>query len=724
MDGHTPPPAGSPDFFLFPQSAGAGQLAEYKFHVDWVTPTLSTFTGPAYINVAPWNDVVCSAARGACIDQPHTTAKLEDLGDRFMHRLAYRNMGTYETLLANHTVNITSTVPGFAGVRWYEIRSPNAITPTLHQQGTFTLNDNTHRWMGSIAMDRVGNVAIGYSASSTTISPSVRYAGRLVTDPLGQMAQGEAVMYQGMGVEDYPAAPRWGDYSSLTVDPSDDCTFWYTTEYFQTTGDRNWRTRIGSFKFPSCGQPDQCQISFSDVQPSDWFYDFVRCLYCRGAISGYADGTFRPYNTTTRGQMTKIVIAGFGIPINTAGGPHFTDVPTTNPFYAFIETAFNNGIVSGYSDGTFRWGNEVTRGQLSKIVVQAAIIVNHWTLINPTTPTFSDVPRTDPFYQFIETAYCHGIISGYSDGTFRPGNNATRAQISKIVCLAVRNEIQCNFVQPTFTPTAQPTLCPGGVSTTGTINNSSLTMTGRLNRTNVASTCASPKACPGTADTVVRHYAVYTYTNTLATAQCVTVSIDHACGDNHLLSYAYLDTFVPNVICANYLADMGVGGPHMQYSFNVPAGHAAIVVVEEGVANVGCQTFNIRISPCAEVPTWTPTRTATVTQTPTPICSGTTYNAVTATATMFPATNDIGNHCDDCNTTVNFPFPVNIYDQVYTSARAGSNGTLQFASDQANIRARLACPLPSSIPRSPTQCSPTMTTCAPTRDQILASLRT
>jgi ribosomal protein L30/L7E len=170
-------------------------------------------------------------------------------------------------------------------------------------------------------------------------------------------------------------------------------------------------------------------MTFTDVFPTDYYYEAVRHLYCAGVISGYSDGTFRPYNPTTRGQLTKIVVLGFGLPLYTPPSPTFTDVPTTHTFYQYIETAAHEGLVSGYSDGTFRPENNVTRGQLSKIVVEAA----GWPLLNPPTPTFSDVPPLSPFYQHIETAYSHSIISGYSDGTFRPGNPATRGQIAKIV---------------------------------------------------------------------------------------------------------------------------------------------------------------------------------------------------------------------------------------------------------------------------------------------------
>ena len=133
-------------------------------------------------------------------------------------------------------------------------------------------------------------------------------------------------------------------------------------------------------------------MNFSDVTQGDWFYEYVNCLYCRGAISGYADGTFRPNSNTTRGQMAKIIVLAYAIDIYIPNTPTFTDVPADHPFYQYIETAVHNGIVSGYADGTFRPGNNVTRGQLSKIVVIAA----GWTLLNPPTPSFSDVPTRPP----------------------------------------------------------------------------------------------------------------------------------------------------------------------------------------------------------------------------------------------------------------------------------------------------------------------------------------
>lgn len=174
--------------------------------------------------------------------------------------------------------------------------------------------------------------------------------------------------------------------------------------------------------------PATCSIAFSDVNTADYFYEPVRYLYCRSAINGYSDNTFRPYNPTTRGQLSKIAVMAMGWPITTSGGPHFSDVPTSHPFYQYIETAYAHNAIGGYTDGTFRPNALITRGQIAKVVVGST----GWALINPATAHFSDVPRGSAFYQYIETAVEHSAMSGYSDGTFRIGGPATRGQISKI----------------------------------------------------------------------------------------------------------------------------------------------------------------------------------------------------------------------------------------------------------------------------------------------------
>jgi hypothetical protein len=246
LNGSTLPLVGEPAFLA---EIGSAALHLWQFHVDWKDPASSTFTGPASLPVAAYNQL-CNGTR-SCIPQPGTSVRLDGIGDRLMQRLQYRNFGSYEALVVNHAVNAASSGQT-AGVRWYEIRDPNG-SPAIYQQGTWS-PDATDRWMGSIAMDQDGNIALGYSLANRggSIYPSIGFTGRLATDPLGVMTQGETTLVSGTGSQT-GSASRWGDYSSMVLDPSDNCTFWYTNEYLTTTGTAPWRSRIGSFKFPSCG---------------------------------------------------------------------------------------------------------------------------------------------------------------------------------------------------------------------------------------------------------------------------------------------------------------------------------------------------------------------------------------------------------------------------------------------------------------------------------------
>jgi hypothetical protein len=219
------------------------RLHVFEFHVDWNDLTASTFTGPAVLDTAPFTALCPTTAD--CIPQPGTAQRLDAIGDRLMNRLQYRNFGDHETLVTNHTVDADGS--GHAGVRWYELRRSGGAW-AIYQQGTYA-PDGDHRWMGSAAMDRGGNLAVGYSVASAATFPSVRYAGRLATDPLGTLAQSETTLVAGGGAQ--TGSNRWGDYSMLAIDPVDDCTFWYTQEYYASTSASGWRSRIGAFRFPS-----------------------------------------------------------------------------------------------------------------------------------------------------------------------------------------------------------------------------------------------------------------------------------------------------------------------------------------------------------------------------------------------------------------------------------------------------------------------------------------
>ena len=243
LDGFTAPPAGAANYVM---GLGTDALLMWRFHPNFAAPSCSDFTSPISIPVAAFNQACGNG--GPCVPQGGTTQLVASLGNRLMHRLAYRNFGTYEALVATHSVRPNSRI------RWYEIRSP-ATTPMIFQQGTFAPPDTSYRWNQSIAMDRLGNIAVGYNVSSATMNPAIRYTGRAVSDPLGTF-QSETTIIDGTGSQ--VGRTPWGDYSSMSVDPIFDCTFWYVNEYYETTTPPenifDWDTRIASFRFPSCTQ--------------------------------------------------------------------------------------------------------------------------------------------------------------------------------------------------------------------------------------------------------------------------------------------------------------------------------------------------------------------------------------------------------------------------------------------------------------------------------------
>ena len=269
LDG-PPPLAGSPAFFARHVDGdlwgGSDRVEVYELHVDWGVPANSTFTLNATLPVAAFSSDLCSGRSlfDNCVPQP-ADGTLETLPHWAMGRLQYRNFGTHESMVFNHTVDVDGA--DHAGIRWYELRRtpPGAGAWSVFQQGTHSpdagnpgLADDPHRWMASMAMDKAGNMALGYSVSSSTVFPGLAYVGRLATDPLGEMPQGqppngEFTLIAGAG---FMTFGRWGDYASMTVDPVDGCTFWFTSMYSGSFNVNDWRTRIGAFRFPSCNPAD------------------------------------------------------------------------------------------------------------------------------------------------------------------------------------------------------------------------------------------------------------------------------------------------------------------------------------------------------------------------------------------------------------------------------------------------------------------------------------
>ena len=239
LDGPTPPPNGEPNFYF---DYGTNELLMWKFTPNFATPSSSSFTGPTHIAVSSFSALSVTVPQA-----PGDGTTLDTLADRLMYRNAYRNYGDHESVFVSQSVNAGTG----GGVRWYEVRDPNGAVAKF-QDGTFA-PDNGFRWMSSIASDGNGDVAIGYSTSSSSMHPAIRVTGRSSADPLGTM-ETETSIIEGTGSQT-AGLQRWGDYSALRIDPADDCTFWYTTEYLKADGSFNWSTRIGSFRFGTCTPP-------------------------------------------------------------------------------------------------------------------------------------------------------------------------------------------------------------------------------------------------------------------------------------------------------------------------------------------------------------------------------------------------------------------------------------------------------------------------------------
>ncbi len=241
LDGSILPAAGSPNSFV--EWPATGNYKVYHFHVDFAVPANSTFT--LFVNPAAAGFTQLCQSTRSCVPQLGSSSGLDALGDRLMFRAADRFFPDgHESLVANYTVSSG----GVAGIRWFELRSVTSGPVTVFQESTYQ-PDTTWRWMGSAAMDKRGNLVVGFSASSSAIFPQLRYAGRLASDPPNTLNQGEALLFAGTGSQT-DTGNRWGDYSSVSIDPVDDTTFWYTNEYYASTSSFNWRTRIGSFRFP------------------------------------------------------------------------------------------------------------------------------------------------------------------------------------------------------------------------------------------------------------------------------------------------------------------------------------------------------------------------------------------------------------------------------------------------------------------------------------------
>jgi len=415
LDGPTSPANGTPNFVMELDPSGSANIDMFKFHVDFVTPANSTFTGPTKIPVAAFTPLCPTQFRGRCVPQPTPGSDLlESLGNRLMYRLVYRNFGDHTTLLADQSIVAGNS----GGIRWYEIHNPET-GPTVFQSGTFA-PDSDYRWMPAIAMDKNQDIAVGYSRSSTTANhyPTLVYAGRIPTDPAGTL-EAEVVLKAGLGSQT-GGGDRWGDYSSMTIDPTDDCTFWFAEEYQAVTGGFDWHTAIGNFTFPGCaGTPDfslsanpntltiaqgSNGTSTITVNPLNGFNGSVT-LTASGLPSGVTAG-FVPNPTTTTSTLTLTAspTAALGtVTVTIAGVSGALNHQTTIQL-----TVTSNGPVVQLVPTSLKWG---------KVLVGAKPCCKTVTLTNTGSATLnisSIAPSGDFFLKTVAKSCKTTVLAGKS----------------------------------------------------------------------------------------------------------------------------------------------------------------------------------------------------------------------------------------------------------------------------------------------------------------------
>lgn len=351
-DGAALPPTGSPAYFMRHKDTEAHGpsgfptqdfLEVWAFAVDWLNPNNSTFTQVATISVAEFDSDLCGLDSFECIVEPGEPT-LDPLREVIMWRLQYRNFDTHETLVGNFVTDVTGDDE--AGVRWFELRRSGETAWSLYQEGTYSPDNGAiNRWMGSIAMDAAGNIALAYNvANGTTVYPGLRYAGRRASDPLGTLPQGEYVLVDG---DDLSVSNRYGDYSAMSIDPVDDCTFWFTGEYNTVdVENRGWSTRIAAFKFNSCKPVSGFDLAVDPAQQMVCSADTATYTVDVTAMDGFVDdvdlmargnpGTaeFDPPTVTPTGSSTMSITG-------TTRGTYMIDVigsASSDPSRAYTET--------------------------------------------------------------------------------------------------------------------------------------------------------------------------------------------------------------------------------------------------------------------------------------------------------------------------------------------------------------------------------------------------
>ncbi len=594
LDSLTPPPVGAAEFVIAPGIALNNATETSRVKVTWdPTPTIVRISGPTILQGLGSAPCVGDADTSrACVPQPSPagpTDYLDNVSSHYMYRLGYRNNGTQaapqESLVVSGPSKGSASTPAHGAVEWFEFRNAGSSTtqPTIFQTGTYD-PDASYRWMPSIAMDKDGNMALGYSKSSTTVKPGIYITGRLATDPINTMGA-EVEMQAGSGSQQ-GGGNRWGDYSAMTLDPIDQCTFYYTNEYLKTNGAFNWSTRIASYKFPSC-------VSAANLYGT--VTGTITSAETGAPISGVRVALSNGFAGASSAAGIYTILVPAGSYTATAADAART-CTAASPASATVTPPGGGAVTQNFAmTGTSKLeANGVTLddslGNNNQIVNRAECVKLNLGIKNngcgKATAISGQLTTTTPGVTVVNAD------SSYSDKAIdESGANLAPYKISvsnSFVCgTEIALSLDLTYAGGTKSiPFTVPT-CAGGpdqLIPSYRLTTSDMTQTDRLGRNGRPSTC-SGKISPGGGFAGTKYYKTWTFTNTSGADRCYTVTINAALGGpGDIESAAYDQVYDPTMLDANYLGDTGISGlgttvDQATYSFTVPAQHNFVVVV-------------------------------------------------------------------------------------------------------------------------------------------------
>jgi hypothetical protein len=611
FQGIEPPPAGVPNMFAIDNDDASGDPSDalrlFDFHADFVTPANSTFSERADspLLVAAFNAFDPSGRADIEEPPPAVAADFVDsIGDRLMPRMQYIKRGTTESWTATQTVNAGTpgappTVAQYkAAPRYYELRRTSpAGAISVPEQATFSPDAN-ERWMPSVAMDGQGDIAVGYSISSTSVFPSIAWAGRLVGDPPNGLAQGEATVFAGTGSQ-LGTGNRWGDYSAMSLDPSDSCSFWYTQQYqvASTPAGFDWHTRVGKFAFPGCTAPAQGTLS-GTVTAIDTGLPLA---------NSQVSVTGGPSNGVSTASLANGTYS-----MNLIPGTY--TVTITNPDRNCSTVASFPGVV--ISNGLTTVQDAQLDGAAKFLISTTALSGNNG-VINANDCT--------QFTVTLQNVGCHvasGVTGNLSTGTPNvvvvdpnttypnidenaTGTNSPNFQLSTAPGFSCGTPVDLSLAVSSANgsgtlPISLPTCAAAPTVITASLDGTEPLMNARLGRNGISSSCGSAKACPGPLGTGTRFFDEYSFTNTAPVPVCLNVNLAANCSvANQIMSEAYLGIFDPTNLCTNYLGDPGASPPNggsNSFQVNLNSAQTSVVVVNNITAGQTCSSYTLTVS--------------------------------------------------------------------------------------------------------------------------------